>query len=180
MDTKESSSNNPLDLHPLLPEDPFPVTEEQSKLLESALRIKIMHALAGEPLTSKQVAEKLEKSPGNIHYHIIKLFDGGLLELVRTEVSGGIIQKFYRSKATWFKSPNLSGFQFRPEDQIEHFSTRLILSDKELKAFRLELKELLTKWESGASHGGEYGLDVIIGRLEPENDPASKKGGEAE
>ena len=73
---------------------PLKVTPEQDKLLESALRIKIMHTLSGEPLTSKQVAGKLNKTPGNIHYHIVKLYEGGLLELVRTEnadliVSGG-------------------------------------------------------------------------------------------
>lgn len=89
-------------------EQPFQVSPEQSKLLESALRIKIMHTLAEEPLTSKQVAEKLGKTPGNIHYHIVKLYEGGLLDLVRTEASGGIIQKFYRSKATWFRSENLA------------------------------------------------------------------------
>lgn len=54
-----------------------------------------MHALADEPLTSKQVAEKLHKTPGNIHYHIIKLFEGGLLELVRTEAAGGIYGMLY-------------------------------------------------------------------------------------
>lgn len=67
---------------------PLKVTPEQDKLLESALRIKIMHTLSGEPLTSKQVAGKLNKTPGNIHYHIIKLYEGGLLELVRTETAG--------------------------------------------------------------------------------------------
>ncbi|WP_379148024.1 helix-turn-helix domain-containing protein [Paenibacillus sp. sgz500992] len=156
---------------------PLQVTPEQNKLLESALRIKIMHALADEPLTSKQVAEKLHKTPGNIHYHIIKLFDGGLLELVRTETAGGIIQKFYRSKATFFRSENFSGFQFRKEDTVEHFVTRLSLSPSELKAFQQEMMKFISSWESKVTHGEEYGIDVIIGHLhtnsliEPEDGP---------
>jgi len=165
---------------PQQPSDaPLHITEEQGKLLESALRIKIMHALAGEPLTSKQVADKLQKTPGNIHYHIIKLFEGGLLDLVRTETTGGIIQKFYHSKATWFKTPGLTGFQFSPEDKVEHFSSRLTLSEDELKSFQQELMSLITKWESGLTHGKEYGLDFIIGRLDPRDDSDPVNGGDS-
>ncbi|ULO08274.1 helix-turn-helix transcriptional regulator [Paenibacillus sp. 19GGS1-52] len=151
---------------------PLPVTPEQDKLLESALRIKIMHALAGEPLTSKQVAEDLQKTPGNIHYHIIKLFEGGLLDLVRTEVTGGIVQKFYRSKATWFRSANFSGFQFQKEDTVEHFTTRLTLSERELENFQQELKQFISIWESKITHGEEYGVDIVIGRLNTDSTPS--------
>jgi len=159
-------------------EIPFPISEEQTKLLESALRIKIMHVLSNEALTSKQVAEKLQKTAGNTHYHIIKLYEGGLLELVRTETVGGIIQKFYRSKATWFKPPTVSGFQFPPEDKVEHITTRLSLSPNELEHFHSELMELLTKWESEVTHGEEYGLDIIIGRLHQIKDPFPETGGD--
>ncbi|WP_054943432.1 ArsR/SmtB family transcription factor [Paenibacillus ihuae] len=152
---------------------PLSITEEQNKLLESALRIKIMHALADEPLTSKQVAEKLHKTPGNIHYHIIKLFEGGLLELVRTEAAGGVIQKFYRSKGTFFHSENLRGFQFRTEDKIEHFTTRLTLSSAELAAFQRELMQVITAWESKITQGDEYGVEFVIGRL-PHTDSSSE------
>lgn len=155
------------------------LTEEQNKLLESALRIKIMHALADEPLTSKQVAEKLQKTPGNIHYHIVKLFEGGLLEIVRTEAAGGIIQKFYRSKGTFFHSGQLSGFQFRPEDRIEHFITRLTLSPAELSDFQQELTQLIISWESRSTHGDEYGVEFVIGRL-PHADYEPESGGNPE
>lgn len=147
---------------------PLQITIEQSKLLESALRIKIMHALAGEPLTSKQVAEKLQKTPGNIHYHIIKLFDGGLLELVRTEAAGGIIQKFYRSKATWFRSEDFRSHLFRKEDTVENFSTRLTLSANELAEFQREMMAFISSWESKVTSGREYGVNVVIGRLHPD------------
>ncbi|WNS42992.1 winged helix-turn-helix domain-containing protein [Paenibacillus sp. MMS20-IR301] len=151
---------------------PLKVTPEQDKLLESALRIKIMHTLSGEPLTSKQVAERLNKTPGNIHYHIIKLYEGGLLELVRTEAAGGIMQKFYRSKGTMFKSEQLSGFRFRKEDQVEHFITRLSLSPPELAEFHQEMLELITSWESRVTAGDEYGVEIMLGRLQPADSAA--------
>ncbi|ASA24162.1 winged helix-turn-helix domain-containing protein [Paenibacillus donghaensis] len=154
-------------LHPELlhTADTLQITAEQDKLLESSLRIKIMHALAGEALTSKQVADKLGKTPGNIHYHIAKLFEGGLLELVRTEASGGIIQKFYRSKATLFRAESFSGLRFREDDLVERFTTRLTLSDSELAAFQEEMKQLITSWESKVTHGAEYGIEVSLGRI---------------
>lgn len=159
------------------PDQPLQITPEQSRLLESALRIKIMHALADEPLTSKQVAEKLQKTPGNIHYHITKLFEGGLLELVRTEAAGGIIQKFYRSIAIWFRSENFSGFQFRQEEKVEHFVTRLTLSQSELQKFQQEMMMFITSWESKVTQGEEYGIDVVIGRLQPAESPAEPEVG---
>jgi DNA-binding transcriptional ArsR family regulator len=146
------------------------VTPEQAKLLESALRFKIMHALAEEPLTSKQVADKLQKTAGNIHYHISKLYDGGLLELVRTEAVGGIIQKFYRSKGTVFCSEHFAEFQFSKEDTIQHFNTRLTLSESELNSFQSELQQFLAQWESKVTHGKEYGVHIAIGHL-PQSPP---------
>jgi len=158
---------------------PLPISEEQGKLLESALRIKIMHLLADEPLTSKQVAEKLQKTPGNIHYHIIKLYEGGLLELVRTEAAGGIIQKFYRSKATWFNAPNVSSFHFGPQDTVERISTRLTLNEDELLQFHSELQQFITSWESKITHGEEYGIEVVIGRLHSVTEPNPEKGSDS-
>ncbi|MNM57186.1 hypothetical protein D3C81_683810 [compost metagenome] len=153
----------------------FPINEEQEKLLQSALRIKIIQTLAGEPLTSKQAAERLGKTPGNVHYHIQKLYEGGLLELVRTEAAGGIIQKFYRSKSAWFRSAEFSGFQFPPEDMVERFTTRLTLSDSELQAFRRDLMDLITGWEAKATQGQEYGVEMAIGRLPQPHDNESNK-----
>ncbi|MBY9077064.1 helix-turn-helix domain-containing protein [Paenibacillus sp. HN-1] len=154
----------------------MPVNEEQEKLLQSALRIKIIQTLTGEPLTSKQVAERLGKTPGNVHYHIQKLYDGGLLELVRTEAAGGIMQKFYKSKSAWFRSADFSGFRFPPEDLVERFTTRLTLSDTELQAFRRDLMDLITSWEAKATQGREYGIEMAIGRLpEPEDNESNKE-----
>lgn len=155
----------------------MPVSRDQEKLLQSALRIKIIRALADEPLTSKQVAQRLGRTPGNVHYHIQKLYEGGFLELVRTEAAGGIMQKFYRAKATWFRSSHYSGFQFGQEDIAEQFTTRLSLSEKEFAEFRQEMMQLIAHWESKDTHGGEYGVEVVIGRLLPPETEPERNGG---
>lgn len=141
------------------------ITPEQSKLLENALRIKILHALAGEPKTSKQVAVQLQMTPGNIHYHIQKLHDGGLLELVRTQTVRGVVEKYYQSLSTIFKSETHSEFNFLPGERLSHMSTSLLLTDSELGQFRDELTQLLARWESRPSAGAEFGVTIKIGRI---------------
>lgn len=78
------------------------ISVEQAKLLGSAQRIKIIGALVETAITSKQVAYELGESPGSIHYHIQKLYDGGLIDLVEIRTVGGIVEKYYKSKAKWF------------------------------------------------------------------------------
>lgn len=153
------------------------ITEEQARLLENVLRVKIMHALAGEPLTSKQVADRLGKTPGNIHYHLQKLYEGGLVELVRTEVSGGVVQKFYRSPGTWFNWPG-SGASRLPvaqEQVAERLTSRLSLSDADFRRFRQEMMELIARWEAAATDGEEYGLEVTAWRLEASSDKEGER-----
>ncbi|MBD0379616.1 winged helix-turn-helix domain-containing protein [Paenibacillus sedimenti] len=141
------------------------ITPEQSKLLQSALRIKILHALAKEAKTAKQAAVQLQQTPGNIHYHIQKLHDGGFLEIVKTQTVRGVVEKYYQSLGTAFKTDARSEIEFIPGERPSHLSTSLLLSDSELEQFREELNQLLSRWESHQSTGAEYGISIKIGRI---------------
>lgn len=70
----------------------FDITVEQAKLLGSSQRVKIIGSLTDTPKTAKQVADELGESPGSIHYHIQKLYDGGLIDLVETRTVGGLLR----------------------------------------------------------------------------------------
>lgn len=143
------------------------ITRDQAKLLESALRIKILNTLSEESRTSKQVADLLNKTPGNIHYHIQKLYDGGLLELVKTQVVGGITEKYYRAKSTTFKQSNLSPFVFIQDTPTFDISTRLLLSEGQLQQFIHDFESLVNKWEAMDTdmNGQEYGISFLMGRV---------------
>lgn len=65
-----------------------------------------------------------------------------------------------------FRSEQLSSFHFRQEDQVEHFITRLTLSPQELAKFHQEMLELITAWESKVTAGDEYGVEIVMGRLQ--------------
>ncbi|RNA67088.1 ArsR/SmtB family transcription factor [Alteribacter keqinensis] len=133
----------------------------QAKLLGSALRVKIISQLIDEPKTSKQVANLIGESPGNVHYHIKKLYDGGLLELVEEKKLGGVMEKYYRSVASRFHSPAGATDPaleegFKSKDSAST-SVRLQLSPEQRKDFREEVMDLLEKWvkRTAAEPGGE-------------------------
>lgn len=73
-------------------EDRLTISAEQQKLISNATRIQILHLLKNEALTAKQVATKLNKSTGSVHYHVQILYDGGLLELVDTKENEGLLK----------------------------------------------------------------------------------------
>lgn len=160
-------------------EHPLVIDEKQNKLLQNALRIKIMHALSREAMTSKQVADHLRKTPGNVHYHIQRLYEGGLLELSDTRSVAGIVEKYYTAKAAQFHFPGRAeGEGWQADDDAwtggspfsEYHATRLDLSEEEAVRFSDELKTLLEKWEQNTEGGQEYGVSIRLGRIDEQKE----------
>ncbi|GAA0373792.1 ArsR/SmtB family transcription factor [Bacillus horti] len=129
----------------------MPVSIEQSKLLGNPLRIKIIGALYGTAKTSKQVATQIGESPGNVHYHVQKLYQGGLIDLVEEKRVGGVIEKYYLSKAKWFKSDQDVKVFPELDDSFEsasatNISMSLQLKESEQEELLNEFRTLLEKW----------------------------------
>ncbi len=149
----------------------LPISLEQQKLLASAIRIQIMHAIADVPRTAKQVADLLGQSPGNVHYHMLRLFDGGLIHLVETREVGGIVEKYYKAEHVRFRtetsSPAVEG--------REQLKTHLLLTKTEREALMQEMVELLLKWESRVAAPQEeptqeFDLVVLLEQINREGD----------
>ncbi|WP_098748728.1 winged helix-turn-helix domain-containing protein [Paenibacillus sp. EZ-K15] len=127
------------------------ISVEQAKLLGSAQRVKILGTMLDTAKTAKQVADELGDSPGSIHYHIQKLYDGGLIDLVETRTVGGIVEKYYKSKAKWF---NTKGTQMVDPVLAEDYaaasrtriSLRMQLNAEQYQQMTQEFRELLEKW----------------------------------
>ncbi|MDO3410271.1 winged helix-turn-helix domain-containing protein [Saccharibacillus sp. CPCC 101409] len=157
-------------------QDTLVIDEKQNKLLQNALRIKIMHALSREPMTSKQVADLIRQTPGNVHYHIQRLYEGGLLELADTRSVSGIVEKYYLAKASHFHYPGLKNddeWDVR-RGEHEYYATRLDLSEEEAVRFSREIRALLEKWERSTAGGREYGVSVRIGRIGDDRERAAE------
>ncbi|MFD1737825.1 ArsR/SmtB family transcription factor [Bacillus salitolerans] len=145
--------------------DTFKINVEQSKLLGSALRVKILALLADEPKTAKQVADLLEKSPGSVHYHVQLLFKGGLLKIVNTQEIGGIVEKYYQAVAKNFSPENQ---HTPPEDSISstRLTTNLLLTKVQSVQFLEELNQVVEKWAKvlppKKEEQHEYGVEMML------------------
>jgi DNA-binding transcriptional ArsR family regulator len=51
--------------------------------------------IAGEPVTPKQISDRIGISASSVQYHMQKLLEIGLAELIRTESIHGITARFY-------------------------------------------------------------------------------------
>lgn len=140
------------------------ITQKQFDLLSNALRSRIMYVLKDRVLTAKQVAEQLGESPGNVHYHIQKLFKGGLIDLVDTKEVSGILEKYYQSVGDRFEL-NTPTNEVRVEGKTRsRVFANFRVDETKLKAFIEELSVLLSKWEQqpGPSNGFEVVFDSSL------------------
>lgn len=83
-------------------------TVREAKALAHPLRLRILRLCGQQELTNKQLADRLDRDPGTVLYHVRQLADAGFLEQapVRTGDSGAL-EKPYRSKGKswWLDSP---------------------------------------------------------------------------
>ncbi|MGH3952350.1 MAG: ArsR/SmtB family transcription factor [Pseudonocardiaceae bacterium] len=83
-------------------------TVREAKALAHPLRLRILRLCGQRELTNKQLADRLDRDPGTVLYHVRQLADSGLLEQapVRTGDSGAL-EKPYRStgRSWWLDDP---------------------------------------------------------------------------
>lgn len=84
-------------------------TVREAKALAHPLRLRILRLCWQHELTNKQLADRLDRDPGTVLYHVRQLTEAGLLEQapVRTGESGAL-EKPYRAKARswWLDEPD--------------------------------------------------------------------------
>ncbi|MFY0543359.1 ArsR/SmtB family transcription factor [Brevibacillus sp. H7] len=124
--------------------DVLSISIEQNKLLSSAIRIQILYTISSTSKTAKQVADILGQTPGNVHYHMQRLYEGGLIELVETRENGGIVEKYYKANHTSFR---VTGNR-ESDSQGNQINTYLLVTEQETEQLMAELSEVLVKWES--------------------------------
>ena len=78
---------------------------DQVKALAHPLRMRIIETLAaGDPMTTKQVAEKLGEKPTRLYHHVDLLEKAGLIRLTHTRLNRGTTEKYYESIARQFQA----------------------------------------------------------------------------
>lgn len=95
---------------PLLPNDvPVPLpdlplhltvsTPAQFKALADPLRSRMLDIMRHQPVTAKQIADRLQVSPGAVGHHLRVLQDASLIQLVARRLVRGIVAKYYARSA---------------------------------------------------------------------------------
>jgi len=153
-------------------EDFIKITAEQQKILANSTRIKLLHLLRKKALTAKQAADRLKKTAGSVHYHIRKLHEAGLLELVETRANGGVLEKYYRAKTTRFVAdPDV---ELPKGKRAGYIGTRLALTKDQKEQFITEITQLFERWESimETTHedAEEISVDCILTKVEKEEE----------
>jgi DNA-binding transcriptional ArsR family regulator len=90
---------------------------EAFQLLADETRRKIIFLLRVKEMTVSQIAEQLNLSPQAVYHHIRKLQKGDLVEVVREERLGHLIESYYRTTAETFNLSVGKAFTRTPKNR---------------------------------------------------------------
>lgn len=83
-------------------------TTEQLHALSHPIRQRILTVLSFDEMTNKEISSALGESAPKVHFHVKELLNAGIIRLIREEVKGSIVEKYYTAAARSFRlSPSL-------------------------------------------------------------------------
>jgi DNA-binding transcriptional ArsR family regulator len=109
----------------------------QAKAASHPLRLRILRLCGQQPMTNKQLADRLNTQPGTTLYHVRLLVEAGLLEPapVRTGTSGALEKPYRSTGQSWWLSGygDTEGEAYDDRDDESSLAT--------IEAFQAELRE---------------------------------------
>ncbi|MEW6093854.1 MAG: substrate-binding domain-containing protein [Chloroflexota bacterium] len=75
---------------------------EQLKLLSDPRRLRILRLLMSAPASLTGLGQTLGEHPAWVRHHLKQLESAGLVELAETRIQSGVVEKFYRARASGF------------------------------------------------------------------------------
>lgn len=119
---------------------------ESLKIISDSLRINILLSLKDGPMSGQDVAKAIDINRSKVHYHLNELESHGFIEVVKTEVKNGIIQKFYLPVAKAF-IPDISIFN-------NHFFAgykEIFVEKENVAKFKSDMNDLMDKYRVEAT-----------------------------
>jgi len=104
---------------------------EDIKVFTDPFRMKILFALDEEPLTVKQLADRLGEVPSKVHYHVKELERIGVLEIVDRKEKAGIVEKYYYPTAERFRVEKIVAKEDSWKDHIENLKETMFTNASE-------------------------------------------------
>ena len=120
---------------------------EQAKLLTDPFKLKLLERFAGDPVTTKQVADRMGEKAPRLYRHVDALVDEGLLTLVEERPKRGTIERYYKTVADRFEvDPDL----FSPssgvaDDALDIVRSLLRDTESEIADCFVRLRDIDTK-----------------------------------
>lgn len=114
-------------------------TLDEIKTFSDPFRLKVLLSFGdgNEPLTVKQIADKLEEVPAKVHYHVKELERIGVLEIIETREKSGILEKYYLPTAQNIKiDKNVKTSEGCPETLVNLANTVMVTLMEEYKQFK--------------------------------------------
>src|SRR5919109_2992438 len=110
----------------------------QAKAASHPLRLRILRLCGQQPMTNKQLADRLGSQPGTTLYHVRLLVEAGLLEPapIRTGASGALEKPYRTTGQSWWLSAYGDTDDGEPYDDRDDQ-----LSMATIQAFQAELRE---------------------------------------
>jgi DNA-binding transcriptional ArsR family regulator len=110
----------------------------QAKAASHPLRLRILRLCGQQPMTNKQLADRLGSQPGTTLYHVRLLVAAGLLEPapIRTGASGALEKPYRTAGQSWWLSAYGDTDEGEPYDDRDDQ-----LSMAPIEAFQAELRE---------------------------------------
>lgn len=80
-----------------------PATEAEARALASSLRLRILRLCLHQPLTNKEIAERLGRDPASVLHHVRRLVDTGFLDAlpVRRGARGARERPYRATGKSW-------------------------------------------------------------------------------
>jgi DNA-binding transcriptional ArsR family regulator len=110
----------------------------QAKAAAHPLRLRILRLCGQQPMTNKQLADRLNSQPGTTLYHVRLLVEAGLLEPapIRTGTSGALEKPYRNTGQSWWLAGYGDTDDGQPYDDRDDES-----SLAPIEAFQAELRE---------------------------------------
>src|SRR6202011_5901751 len=87
---------------PELPQSVSITSLQQFKAISDRTRSRILGIIQNQPATAKQIADRLEATPGAIGHHLHVLEAAGLAKAVARRLTRGIVANYYTRTARIF------------------------------------------------------------------------------
>ena len=121
------------------------------KAIVDPLRAQILETLVIEPLTVKQIAERLGVTPSKLYYHVNTMETHGFIQVVETRMVANMVEKYYRATAMSYEvDPELLAFQTESGKENIH-SVLLSILDATKEDLSRTLEARAVALEQGAA-----------------------------